>query len=364
MDCLLREAKLAVAVGGTGSGVIGMKCAKCGYSVPEDSEFCQYCGAKIETETDSDESAITQQEQTEPVIPQEQEPVEAAANEVSEVDTDVNGDTAQATAPDTTSECADDVLESEETSDKEGTAKSEQNLNITVSDNASTQKEKSAKKKQTYCKRCGGLIDKEKKKCQGCGKQYFRAKRVFPVAALTALCLILMALNIVQYIYGVNSKTHIESLQSTITARDNRIKQMEKTTSDLQRKNAAAEGLQWKADAFDEISSAVQFGKLGYASNRFHASESVIIVSTAQENRKFTLTANWPNGGTVSVDYSSFAATVDFDKDSWTTSTPMTITPHRAGVTTVTFSNDVNSETFQIVIVVTSRTNLLRDSLK
>lgn len=28
-------------------GVIQMKCPKCGYILPQDSEFCQYCGEKL-----------------------------------------------------------------------------------------------------------------------------------------------------------------------------------------------------------------------------------------------------------------------------------------------------------------------------
>ena len=30
-----------------------MKCPKCGYSLPEDSEFCQYCGAHLELQPSS-----------------------------------------------------------------------------------------------------------------------------------------------------------------------------------------------------------------------------------------------------------------------------------------------------------------------
>ena len=77
------------------------------------------------------------------------------------------------------------------------------------------------------------------------------------------------------------------------------------------------------------------------------------MVDKSETNRKFTLTANWTNGGTVSVDYSGLSAFVSFDNDSWTTSTKMTIEPWREGVTAVTFSNNVDSKTFKVIIIVT-----------
>lgn len=77
------------------------------------------------------------------------------------------------------------------------------------------------------------------------------------------------------------------------------------------------------------------------------------MVNINERNRKFTLTANWSTGGTVSVGYSGKAAAVFFDNDSWTTSTEMTIFPLQEGVTAVTFINDVDSKTFKVLIIVT-----------
>lgn len=293
---------------------------------------------------------VINQKKPKEALPLERVLVGTGTDEVSKFNMSESADTIQAAISDATPECDDGILTSKRILDKEEPARDEKELNSTVLDNASTQEDKKAGKKQTYCKRCGGLIDQETKKCQNCGKQYFRAKRVLPAVALIALCLILAILNIVQYNYVVNSKAYMESLQSNVAARDNRIKQLEKEVNNYLKRCTDAE---WKADAFDEISAAVQSGNLGYVSNNFHSSESVIVVPKFQIGRKFTLTAYWPDGGTVSVDYSSIAATVNFDKNSWETSTSMTITPHFAGATTVTFSNNVDSETFQIVIVVT-----------
>lgn len=254
-----------------------MKCLKCSWPIPEDSEFCQYCGAKVEAETESDETATTQQEQNESVMPQEQELEEVAADEAPEADTDANSDTEQAL--DAASECADDVWESEETSDKEETAKSEEDLNITVSDNASTQKEKSAKKKQTYCKRCGGLIDQEKKKCQDCGKQYFKIPKHLGAGILAAICMVLIGLNIFQYTQTISIKRELEQATSTISAREKTISNQKgtisnqkKTISDLNKDVA-----QYRERWYDSLPKAMFMDEhvviVGDSNNKYHKYE-------------------------------------------------------------------------------------------
>ena len=111
--------------------------------------------------------------------------------------------------------------------------------------------------------------------------------------------------------------------------------------------------LQKKVDNFDDMCEALQYGNIGTAAYNFKADESIIVVRKNETDRKFTLTAHWGSGGTVSVSYSSNAASVDFDKDSWSSTVKMTVNPRNIGATVVTFSNDVNSDKFKILIIVT-----------
>lgn len=104
---------------------------------------------------------------------------------------------------------------------------------------------------------------------------------------------------------------------------------------------------------YDDIVRAAKYGNFGYAASNFRASTGVIVVDKDDSDCKFTLTAHWSNGGTVSVDYSSYAAFVDFDKNNWSTSTTMSVLPLEEGITVVTFSNDVDSNSFQVLIIVT-----------
>ena len=131
---------------------------------------------------------------------------------------------------------------------------------------------------------------------------------------------------------------------------------LKKKNSSIQLLNNRLDSVKNKISAYDNLISALNKSNLGYASNNFHSSEGVIVVSKNQKNRKFTLTAHWPNGGTVTTDYYPRllnSADVSFDNDNWSTSTSMTINPNREGITTVTFSNDIDNRTFDVVIVVT-----------
>lgn len=135
----------------------------------------------------------------------------------------------------------------------------------------------------------------------------------------------------------------VEKQTNTINTQTNTINSQKKTISNLKP----------KATNYDDICSSLKYGNIGYAAYNFKSDESIIVVRKNERDRKFTLTANWSSGGSVGVSYSSTAATVSFDKDSWYTSTTMTVKPRSVGATVVTFTNDVNSDSFKILIIVT-----------
>lgn len=182
---------------------------------------------------------------------------------------------------------------------------------------------------------------------------------------LTILLSIVLVLsisgNIVQFFYhsyhtedireqlAAANKT-IDDKDESITSYKNKISSQ--TTTINQQKNEIS-NLKAKGGYFDDIVSDMRYGNAGYASSNFFASDSVIVVGKNDTDCKFTLTANWSNGGTVEVEYSSSAAWVSFDNDEWYTSTKMTVHPRSKGVTVVTFSNDVDSKTFKVLIIVT-----------
>lgn len=183
--------------------------------------------------------------------------------------------------------------------------------------------------KARHCKKCGAIIDRKTKRCTGCGKQYPRAKVVIPITIIIVLLIASLALNALLYLGAVGA---IKQLDDEITGLNENIKSLE-----------------IKAEYYDAICKELSTGNIGYAADNFCTSEGVIVLSKHETGRSFTLTANWSAGGSVETAYSGNSAKVSFDEDSWYTSTEMTITPVRNGITTVTFSNSVDSKTFKVL---------------
>lgn len=271
-----------------------MKCPKCGMKLPADSAFCQFCGISIVDYLVSNGVPSSDDKQN-----------------CQSDDHDIGLKREASAAP--------------------------QQIRIEVDSN---------KVHSRRCKKCGGEIDSITKQCRSCGKQYFRLKKALPIIVLSVLMIGLGALNVVQYL-------HSQSLQASIDKKSKTISTQKSTISSQEKEIAKLENT---AEDYDEIVSALKSGNLGYASSNFNVNESVVVVGKNQTGRKVTLTAHWYDGGKVTTSYSIYnrSASVSYDEKEWTTSTKLTIIPHHEGVTTVTFLNDQDSETFKMIIIVTA----------
>lgn len=182
-----------------------------------------------------------------------------------------------------------------------------------------------------------------------------------PIIILSVICLLLVAANIAQFFLYKEAVRDTEqqliTANNTITANNKKIDDLEDTistqTKTINSQKNTISNLEDDSDHYNEIIRYAKNEDFGYAASNFRASTGVIVVDKDDDDYKFTLTANWTYGGTVEVDYSSSAAWVEFDKDDWSTSTTMTVIPNYEGVCVVTFSNDVDSKTFSVLIIVT-----------
>lgn len=213
--------------------------------------------------------------------------------------------------------------------------------------------------KQRYCKFCGGIIDNTSRKCTNCGKQYLNFKFIMGSASTKIAVIIIIALTaacILQYNQHQENISTISALNDEILAlqeeADNWEEKVSSQAKTINSQKSQITNLEDKADNYDEICNNLSSGNIGYAAYNFKSDASVIVVRKNERNRKFTLTAYWGNGGHVSVSYSSFSAFLSFDKESWNTSTTVTVCPFAKGATVVTFSNDVDTNTFKILIIV------------
>ena len=118
--------------------------------------------------------------------------------------------------------------------------------------------------------------------------------------------------------------------------------------------NDAEESTLARLKVISEFSKAEN---IGFASDNFKAERGIIVVSLSDNPQEFMLTAHLENGGSVLCSYDSTLsyppATVSFESDSSSTPTAVTVHPNYEGIVTITFSNNVNSDAFKILVIVT-----------
>ena len=387
-----------------------MRCPKCGYSLPEDSLFCQYCGVSLAASRHPGPPADEQGAASPIPIPADapvrifSAGVPAAASAGASLDTSPSP--SADTSPDTPADNSSDSSAGT-SSDAPSAAPSDTSVTRPVDRSGETPPPGAVRaearrgaargaRKQVHCKKCGGVIDSRTKRCSGCGKQYFRAKAVIPLLVCCVLLVSSLSLNGVQYLRGRQSAQALAAQAEALDAAQaaeaespqaTKVEALEKEIADLnstianQKSTILSQAdrlalFKEELESFHFLSQELSSGNIGYASDKFRASEGVIVVSLQDHSRKFTLTASRPSIGAVSVDYSDciqstpqnsgvwptsmkvtvvrrYVASVTFDSSTWTTSTEVTIHPQEVGVTAVTFSNDANSQTFKVIIIVT-----------
>lgn len=207
-----------------------MKCTKCNHILPDDSEFCQYCGNRIEKKTvmpEVDIAVVKPQADTAAVKPQADTAVIMPEVTAAVVTVEV--------------EAAREALASRAAVAPVGAAAPKQpaqKVNPPEADPGNTEqdapekvpREKKVKQpKRKYCSRCGARIDPQTKQCTGCGKKYFKGIRINKAAvAITLLSLVLAAsigLNAWQYLDSsrINKELRIGRLKVENVEMDNEI---------------------------------------------------------------------------------------------------------------------------------------------
>ena len=223
------------------------------------------------------------------------------------------------------------------------------------------------------CSKCGQPLPKGSEYCQYCGakiekpaKNKNNSKKISVLALVLILFLSVFAvascgLNIYQYLHIQESSKVIAAKELTLKENEQVILDKETTIKNqnatISEQESTIKSLNGKVSLYDDLLKALNQNNLGHASNQFFASESVIVLNKSKRNHQFALTADFWEPLSVFASYSpaqSPSASVSFDEDIWdTNSTTLTVEPHHKGITTVTFSNDINSQTFKLVILVT-----------
>lgn len=307
-----------------------MKCANCGGLLPEGCRFCRYCGVRLTPVSEAPEKE-THAEEPVREIPVPEEPVQKEP---------------ETPAPE------EPVWKEPETPTPEEPKPAGEEKPDEVRGNTPTG-ESDAPPAGVPAENGGAQAPSP----AAARRQPSGAATRIPLIVCAVLLVISLAANVWLYMQGSSHSGTISSQQEEISALEADVAELQESVmrkeEQIASQRSTISSLQAKADNFDAVCSELKAGGLGYGSDIFKTDKGVAVVGTGEKNRKLTLTTGWSGSGTVSWECSSDAASISFDEDSWSSSVGITIVPQRAGVTVVTFSNDMGAGTFKVLIIVT-----------
>ena len=183
-----------------------------------------------------------------------------------------------------------------------------------------------------------------------------KPRKPFPVLALILGLLLVASLALSVYLY-LGWQDSLQAYEICEDQLENAQEEYDELLQSYNHQSDEVDALEEELDEISVITDALDYqarnGAFGRIADNFRTDSAIYVVSKNSTDTKLTLWANWPNGGTVYVNYDGEAAMLEFDQNSWKTSTTMTLKPQQEGYTVATFSNNVDSKTFSILIIVT-----------
>lgn len=206
-----------------------MTCNKCGNRLPDDSEFCQYCGSRIEIMED-------------PHTVEEMNPIPCEDGVVAPMSGETEKRPEEKDVPPMPM-FGNDPQETVGTKDVDPQSQfdHERKVDFTPTPEKTPKEKKRKRTGKKYCSRCGALIDPQSKQCTGCGKQYFKGIKFNKVfVTITVLSLVIAALmgaNVFQYLNYSQTEEELHKAQVKNENSELEVANLEKKIENLEESN-------------------------------------------------------------------------------------------------------------------------------
>ena len=140
----------------------------------------------------------------------------------------------------------------------------------------------------------------------------------------------------------------LDALREELASARNQADELKAENSELQQ---SLQSLSDKSELFDQLCNELSDGNVGYGSPEFFAAESVIVLNREETGRSFHIY------GVMDTTYTFHETGTSADctwRGEWSGDWALIdIVPTGTGITVVDFNNNMNSDTFKVIIVVT-----------
>ena len=148
------------------------------------------------------------------------------------------------------------------------------------------------------------------------------------------------------------ANTEIAAQLDTIAQNEDKIEELGKIITDKQVTihNPNSSVLTYKPGY--DIYTSMMTALTPNGQTHFRVSKNIIVMRRSSNGEIITLTTMFNRSSTIKFTTSGSSASMKFASNSWKSTVDLTIKPKRAGVTLFTFTNSVDSTTFQILVLV------------